>query len=98
MWDLKPVELEKVHYVLPKRRCGCCGKLSTATVPYATARSVAYGPNVNAAAILLFSQGNVPVEATARPMAALLGTARTVAPQTTASRRRMPAGAGAALR
>jgi len=71
----RPVELEKVHYVLPKRRCGCCGKLTTAGVPFASAGSVAYGPNVNAAAILLTSQGNVPVEATARLMAALLGVA-----------------------
>jgi transposase len=73
VWDIKPVELEKVHYVLPKRRCGCCGKLTTASVPFASAGSVSYGPNVNAAAILLSSQGNVPVEATARLMAALLG-------------------------
>ena len=35
---------------------------------------MSYGPNVNAAAILLASQGNVPVEATAALMAALLGT------------------------
>lgn len=73
VWDLKPIELEKIHYVLPKRRCGCCGKLTTATVRYGTAGSVSYGPNVNAAAILLSSQGNVPVEATAAMMAALLG-------------------------
>ena len=32
-----------------------------------------YGPNVNAAAILLGSEGNVPVERTATLMAALLG-------------------------
>jgi transposase len=75
VWDIKPIELEKVHYVLPKRRCGCCGKLTTAAVPFASAGSVSYGPGVNAAAILLSSQGNVPVEATARLMAALLGVA-----------------------
>ncbi len=40
VWDLKPIELEKVHYVLPKRRCACCGKLTTASVPFATAGSV----------------------------------------------------------
>lgn len=34
---------------------------------------MAYGPNVNAAAILLASEGNVPVERTAHLMAALLG-------------------------
>ncbi len=33
-----------------------------------------YGPNVNAAAILLAGEGNVPIERTARLMAALLGT------------------------
>lgn len=73
VWDLKPIELEKVHYVLPKRRCGCCGKLTTASVSFATSGSVAYGPRINAAAILLSSQGNVPVQATAQLMAALLG-------------------------
>lgn len=73
VWDLKPIELEKVHYVLPKRRCACCGKLTTASVPFATAGSVSYGPTINAAAILLSSQGNVPVEATAQLMAAILG-------------------------
>src|SRR5256885_3081889 len=38
------------------------------------AGTVTYGPNVNAAAILLASQGNVPVAATAGLMAALLGS------------------------
>lgn len=74
VWDTLPIVLEKVHYLLPKRRCGCCGKLTTATPPFGQAGTVAYGPNVNAAAILLASQGNVPVEATAALMAALLGT------------------------
>jgi hypothetical protein len=73
VWDIKPIELEKVHYVLPKRRCACCGKVTTAAVPYGQAGSVSYGPNINTAAILLSSQGNVPVEATAALMAALLG-------------------------
>jgi transposase len=73
VWDTLPIVLEKVHYVLPRRRCGCCRKLTTATPPFGQAGAVAYGPNVNAAAILLASQGNVPVEATAALMAALLG-------------------------
>ena len=60
VWDIKPIELEKVHYVLPKRRCGCCGKLTTASAPYASAGSVSYGPNINAAAILLASLSGVP--------------------------------------
>lgn len=74
VWDTLPIVLEKVHYLLPKRCCGCCGKLTTAAAPFGQAGTVSYGPNVNAAAILLASQGNVPVEATANLMAALLGT------------------------
>ncbi len=74
VWDTLPIVLEKVHYLLPRRRCGCCGRLTTAAAPFGQAGTVCYGPNVNAAAILLASQGNVPVEATAGLMAALLGT------------------------
>lgn len=73
VWDILPVAWEKVHYVLGRRRCACCGTLSTATPPFGQAGAVVYGPNVNAAAILLSSQGNVPVEATAQMMEALLG-------------------------
>ena len=73
MWDLPPIALEKVHYLLPRRRCGCCGKITTAAPPFGAPGNVVYGPNVNAAAILLGSEGNVPVERTATLMAALLG-------------------------
>lgn len=69
VWDIAPVELEKVHWVLPRRRCGCCAKTSTAVVPSAQPGAVVYGPNVNAAAVLLASQGNVPVERAAGLMA-----------------------------
>ena len=37
-------------------------------------RVVAYGPGINAAAVLLSSEGNVPVERAAALMEALLGT------------------------
>jgi hypothetical protein len=73
VWDIPPVELEKVHWVLPRRCCGSCGKTSTAVVAFASPGAVVYGPNVNAAAVLLASQGNVPVERAAGLMAALLG-------------------------
>jgi transposase len=73
VWDIAPVQLEKVHWVLPRYRCGCCAKTSTAVVPFASPGAVVYGPNVNAAAVLLASQGNVPVERAAGLMAALLG-------------------------
>ena len=45
-----------------------------AVAPHAQAGSVVYGPNINAAAILLSSEGNVPVERAAALMEALLGT------------------------
>jgi hypothetical protein len=75
VWDIPAVQLERVHWVLPRRRCGCCGKTSTATVAFAAPGAVTYGPNVNAAAVLLASQGNVPVERAAGLLAALLGAA-----------------------
>jgi hypothetical protein len=72
VWDILPVVWEKIHYVLPKRRCSCCGRLNTPSPPFGQAGAVVYGPRVNAAAILLGWQGNVPVEATAQVMDALL--------------------------
>ena len=73
VWDVPPVRVEKVHWLLPKRRCGCCGKTTIASVPFGQAGTVTYGLGVNAAAILLGSAGNVPVERTAMLMEALLG-------------------------
>jgi hypothetical protein len=72
VWDILPVAWEKIHYLLPKRRCSCCDKLNTPSPPHGQAGAVVYGPRVNAAAILLGSQGNVPVEAGAQLMDALL--------------------------
>jgi hypothetical protein len=72
VWDILPVVLEKVHYLLPRRRCGC-GRTSTAAPPFGAAGTVVYGPNINAAAILLAGEGNVPLERSAMLMASLLG-------------------------
>ena len=74
IWDTPAIGLKKVHWELPRRKCGCCGKTTTAAVPFGQAGAVTYGPNVNAAAILLASAGNVPVERTAMLMEALLGS------------------------
>ena len=74
VWDIPPIRLEKVHYRLPKRKCCGCGKTTIAQVPFGQAGAVTYGLNVNAAAIVLSSAGNVPVERTAMLMAALLGS------------------------
>jgi hypothetical protein len=74
IWDTPEIRLEKVHYLLPRRRCSCCRKVTTSMVPFGRAGTVTYGPNANAAAILLSSAGNVPVERTAMLMAALLSS------------------------
>jgi hypothetical protein len=73
VWDIPPVWLEKVHWLLPKLRCAACGKVTTADPPDGRAGTVVYGPNVNAAAVLLGSEGNVPAERTAMLMESLLG-------------------------
>ncbi|MCA1693982.1 MAG: transposase [Actinobacteria bacterium] len=72
VWDVAPAELHKTHYLLPRRRCGC-GVTTTAAPPFGRAGAVSYGPNLNAAAVLLSSEGNVPVERTAMLIDALLG-------------------------
>jgi transposase len=74
VWDILPVVMEKVAWLLPRRRCGCCQKITIAVAPYAQAGSVVYGPGINSAAVLLSSEGNVPVERTAALMEVLLGT------------------------
>jgi transposase IS66 family protein len=55
------------------RRCGGCGTVTCADPPHGRAGTVVYGPNVNAAAVLLGSEGNVPAERTAALMRSLLG-------------------------
>ena len=72
VWDVLPVVLEKVAYLLPRRRCRC-GCTTTAVPPVGQAGTVFYGPNLNAAAVLLAGEGNVPVEKCARLIADLLG-------------------------
>lgn len=73
VWDIPPVRLEKVHWLLPRLRCAGCGTVTTAAPPYGQAGTVSYGPGVNAAAVLLASEGNVPAERAAMLMSALLG-------------------------
>lgn len=73
VWDIPPARLEKVHWLLPMLRCGGCGTVTCADPPHGQAGTVAYGPNVSAAAVLLTSEGNVPVERTAMLMESLLG-------------------------
>jgi hypothetical protein len=66
--DIPPVRLEKVHWLLPKLRCGACGTVTTADPPGGRAGTVVCGPNVNAAVIVVDNEGNVPAERTAMLM------------------------------
>ncbi len=43
VWDILPIMLEKVHYLLPRRRCGC-GRTTTAVPPCGAPGNVTYGP------------------------------------------------------
>ncbi|MGH3627869.1 MAG: IS66 family transposase [Sciscionella sp.] len=72
VWDVLPAVVNKTHYELPRRRCGC-GAATAAQPPFGRAGTVSYGPNLNAAAVLLGSEGNVPVERTAVLIEALFG-------------------------
>lgn len=74
VWDLLPAVLQRTHYELPRRRCGCAA-VATAQVPFGQAGAVSYGPNLNAVAVLLASEGNVPVERAATLLEALFGVA-----------------------
>ncbi len=76
VWDLLDPVLEKVEWALPRRRCACCRKVTAGSVPgvrHAAAGSVSYGPRLHAAAVLLASEGNMPVERAAMVICALLG-------------------------
>jgi len=67
--------LRKVTEVLlPGLACGDCGSVTHATPPPGFhAGSVAYGPVLNAAAVLLSCYGNVPAERSAQLIAMLTG-------------------------
>jgi hypothetical protein len=72
VWDVLPAVLRTTQYVLPRRRCGC-GATTTAAPPFGGVGTVSYGPYLNAVAVLLSSEGNVPIERTATLMGSLLG-------------------------
>ncbi|WP_371812923.1 DUF6444 domain-containing protein [Saccharopolyspora sp. ASAGF58] len=60
VWGIPPIQLQRVHYLLPRRRCGCCGKTTTAAVSSGQAGAGCFWPNVHGAAILLSAAGNGP--------------------------------------
>jgi transposase len=62
------------EWLLPALECPCCGQVATAAAPPgAHAGTIAYGPGVNTAAVLLAAYGNVPAERAAHLIAMLLG-------------------------
>ena len=62
------------EWALPGRKCPCCGEVTIAAAPPgAHAGSVAYGPALNAAAIVLTAHANVPPEKAAQVISMLLG-------------------------
>ncbi|SNQ48975.1 hypothetical protein FRACA_2970001 [Frankia canadensis] len=61
VWNLLDALLEKLEWVLPQRRCACCGKVTAAAGPgvrHAGPGLVSYGPRLHAAAVLLASEGH----------------------------------------
>ena len=63
------------EWLLPGLACPCCGTVTFAAPPAgAHAGAVAYGPVLNAAAVLLSCYGNVPPERAAQLIGMLLGT------------------------
>jgi transposase len=72
VWDVLPAVLERVHVELPRLKCSC-GCVTSGSAPGVQAGAVVYGPNLNAYAVLLQAEGNVPVERAASLIEALLG-------------------------
>jgi transposase len=60
VWDIPPIVVEKVAWVLPRRRCECCGTTTTARVAFAQHGAVTYGPVINAAAVLSAARVTFP--------------------------------------
>jgi hypothetical protein len=72
-WDVKVIPW-RTEFLLPARKCTCCGKTTTA-LPAAggLVNGISFGPVLNAAAVALTSFGNVPTERAATLVAMLLG-------------------------
>ncbi|WP_326828441.1 transposase [Streptosporangium sp. NBC_01810] len=63
VWDIPPITVEKTHWLLPTPACCGCGTTTRAAAPFGQAGSVVYGPNVNAAAIMLLALGDEAMKA-----------------------------------
>ena len=73
VWDVRFSRFV-TEWLLPALTCPCCGKITMAEAPAGAYRgSVAYGPGINTAALLLTGYGNVPAERAADLIAMLTG-------------------------
>jgi hypothetical protein len=73
VWDVTIARFV-TEWLLPALICPCCGKITMAGPPAGAYRgSVAYGPGVNTAALLLTGYGNVPAERAADLIGMLTG-------------------------
>jgi hypothetical protein len=72
IWDGKVVPW-RTEFLLPRRRCACCGKTTTAVPPGGLVNGISFGPVLNAAAVALASFGNVPAERAATLVQMLFG-------------------------
>ena len=73
VWDVRFTRFV-TEYLLPALIYPCCGKATMADPPAGAYRgSVAYGPGVNAAALLLTGYGNIPAERAADLIGMLTG-------------------------
>jgi Transposase IS66 family len=73
VWDVRFSRFV-TEWLLPALVCPCCGKVTMADAPAGAYRgSVAYGPGINAAALLLTGYGNVPAERAADLIGMLTG-------------------------
>jgi len=73
IWDVQISRLV-TEWLLPMLECPCCGQVTAAAAPPGVhAGTIAYGPGVNTAAVLLAAYGNVPAERAAHLIRMLLG-------------------------
>ena len=72
IWDVKVVPW-RTEFLLPQRKCVCCGKITTAVPPGGLVNGISFGPVLNAAAVALTSFGNVPTERAATLVQMLFG-------------------------
>jgi hypothetical protein len=73
IWDVRISRLV-TEWLLPMLECPRCGKVTAAAAPPGVhAGTIAYGPGVNTAAVLLAAYGNVPAERVAHLIRMLLG-------------------------